>query len=339
MLGQVKDNAGSLTRFYYLKDHLGDIKMVLNQSGGVDSYNDYYPFGMQMPGRNMVRYPDGRYKFTGKEQDVETTMDYGVYPALGGSARYYDSWRGQWLSVDKMGQWSSPYEYCGNNPARIVDPSGNYSYYIDGVPVSQETAESLLETMGAEPSGDNDKKKVAIDPGHGDKNDNNSIVDNGASNGETHEKDIALSIANVVAKSLSDNGIIAVQTRTGDVTDAGTKLEWRIDKADGCQIFVSIHLNSSLNPDANGFEVFYKSGNEDSKNLASAISGENELFTDRGTTATNSLYLLNHFKGTSVLVEAGFISNKNDLQVLQTNTAQVGGSIAAGIIKFMGGEK
>ena len=101
MLGQVKDNAGSLTRFYYLKDHLvpqrdplgSDIKMVLNQSGAVDSYNDFYPFGLQMPNRNQAGTADGRYKFTGKEQDVETTLDYF------GPGRYYDSWRGQWTDV------------------------------------------------------------------------------------------------------------------------------------------------------------------------------------------------------------------------------------------------
>ncbi len=149
MLGQVKDNAGSLSRYYYLKDHLGDIKMVLNQSGGVDSYNDYYPFGMQMPGRNLTGTADGRYKFTSKEQNVETTLDYGVYPALGGSARYYDNWRGQWLSVDPLYQGFSPYEYCTDDPTAMVDPNGKYSYYVDGMPVSEETAESLSESGAA----------------------------------------------------------------------------------------------------------------------------------------------------------------------------------------------
>ena len=61
-LGQIKDNSGSLSRYYYLEDHLGNIRMVLNQSGGVDSYNDYYPFGAQMPGRNLSGSADGRYK-------------------------------------------------------------------------------------------------------------------------------------------------------------------------------------------------------------------------------------------------------------------------------------
>ena len=50
--------------------------MILNYSCGVDSYNDYYPFGMQMPGRNLVSSADARYKNTGKERDAETNLDY-----------------------------------------------------------------------------------------------------------------------------------------------------------------------------------------------------------------------------------------------------------------------
>ena len=148
MLGQVKDNAGSLTRFYYLKDHLpskiicmsgwrkaliGDIKVALNQSGGVDSYNDYYPFGMQMPGRNLAGTADGRFKFTGKEQDVESSLDYF-------GARYYDSWRGQWLSVDPMAKKYSgwgPYNYCEDNPLALIDAHGdstswNWQFGLNG---------------------------------------------------------------------------------------------------------------------------------------------------------------------------------------------------------------
>jgi uncharacterized protein RhaS with RHS repeats len=114
-IGQVRYTYGPYSYYYYLKDHLGDIKMVLNSSGAVDSYNDYYPYGEQMPSRNSAGSSDGRYKFTSKERDTETGLDYGVYPAFGGSARYCpdhnnfgrdpsdDSWRGQWLSVDPSG--------------------------------------------------------------------------------------------------------------------------------------------------------------------------------------------------------------------------------------------
>jgi len=40
--------------------------MIPNISSNVDSYNDYYPLGMQMPGRNSVSSADARYKFIPK---------------------------------------------------------------------------------------------------------------------------------------------------------------------------------------------------------------------------------------------------------------------------------
>ena len=136
MVGQVKDNAGNLSRFYYLKDHLpskiicmsgwrkaliGEIKVVLNQSGNVDSYNDFYPFGLQMPNRNQAGTADGRFKFTGKEQDVETGYDW-FDPTRG-----YDSWRGMFNCPDPHGNlypWSSPYAYVLDNPLNATDPDG-----------------------------------------------------------------------------------------------------------------------------------------------------------------------------------------------------------------------
>ena len=127
MLGQVKDNAGSLTRYYYLKDHLGDIKMVLNQSGGVDTYRDYYPFGLTMPGRSMASSADGRYQFNGKEFDIETN-DYYF------GKRIYDPWHGGWLSTDprsdKYPAWS-PYNYALDNPVIFIDPHGDTVAGID----------------------------------------------------------------------------------------------------------------------------------------------------------------------------------------------------------------
>lgn len=122
-IGQVRNNSGSVSHYYYLKDHLGDIKMVLNSGGAVDSYNDYYPFGEQMPGRNLSGSSDGRYKYTSKERDVETGLDYF-------GARYYDSWRGQWLSVDPMEDLHpdyTPYAYVYNNPLLLIDPEGRDS--------------------------------------------------------------------------------------------------------------------------------------------------------------------------------------------------------------------
>ena len=66
-IGQVRVNYNYVTgRYYYLKDHLGTIKMVVKSDGSVDSYDDYYPYGTVMPGRSSVHSADTRYKFTSK---------------------------------------------------------------------------------------------------------------------------------------------------------------------------------------------------------------------------------------------------------------------------------
>jgi RHS repeat-associated protein len=60
------------------------------------------------------------YTFSGKEKDAETGNGYF-------GARYYDSGLSIWLSVDPMSDkypCMSPYNYCANNPVRMVDPDG-----------------------------------------------------------------------------------------------------------------------------------------------------------------------------------------------------------------------
>jgi len=129
-IGQVMRNSARLWRYYYLKDHLGSVRMIVNTSGGVDSYGDLYPYGLTMPGRSATTSADTRYKFTGKERDVETNYDYF-------RARYYDARIGKFLNVDPLAgtdylySWS-PYHYSYDNPTRFVDPTGMHPGDTEG---------------------------------------------------------------------------------------------------------------------------------------------------------------------------------------------------------------
>jgi RHS repeat-associated protein len=109
------------SRYYYLKDHLGTIKMTVDANGNVTSYDDYYPFGMVMAGRSgNFGQGDTRYKFISKERDVETGYDW-----LG--ARGYDSRIGRFLTIDPLQDDNpevNPYHYAFNNPVRFIDPTG-----------------------------------------------------------------------------------------------------------------------------------------------------------------------------------------------------------------------
>ena len=176
---------------------------------------------------------------------------------------------------------------------------------------------------------------IAVDPGHGDHNNKNSQVDPGAVNGKDYEKDIVLNISNAVIEALKSEGYGVVQTKTGDVEAAGTKLQWRIDQMSGTNVTVSVHVNSNESAQANGFSVCYKLGDATGKKLAQAISSSNTKFSNKGLSARSDLYVLNKFKGTAVLVEAGFISNAQDLSVMKGSSLEIGKEIAAGIISYM----
>jgi len=110
-------------RRYFLKDHLGSVRSTVDQNGNVDGYDDYYPFGLTMPGRSSnSANPNDAYKFTGYEQDDEAGLN--LYHA---SARGYDPVLGRFLQIDPLAdqfpEWT-PYHYVHNNPLNLIDPTG-----------------------------------------------------------------------------------------------------------------------------------------------------------------------------------------------------------------------
>ncbi len=121
--GEMIGNYDRTQRRYFLKDHLGSIRTTVNESGAVVGYDDYYPFGLVMPGRSSnSANPNDAYKFTGHERDEEAglTLDYMM-------ARNYDPMIGRFLQIDPLASqfpaWS-PYSYTFNNPLRFTDPTG-----------------------------------------------------------------------------------------------------------------------------------------------------------------------------------------------------------------------
>ena len=105
---------------YYLQDHLGNNRMVVNTNGEVEQVNHYYAFGGL-----MGESTDGdtqTYKYNGKELDRINGLDWYDY-----GARNYDAALGRWHVVDPLAEKYynvSPYAYCGNNPMNRIDPNG-----------------------------------------------------------------------------------------------------------------------------------------------------------------------------------------------------------------------
>ncbi len=120
---------------YYLKDHLGSVRAVVNASGAVLETRDYYPYGLEMPGRSYLSGTKAKENFTGHELDVESGLIYA-------GARYYMPNIGRWTSVDPLASaypgWS-PYNYVLNNPLRYTDPDGK-----EVVPVGNRAEVALI---------------------------------------------------------------------------------------------------------------------------------------------------------------------------------------------------
>src|SRR5438270_13538114 len=93
--------------------------------------SDYYPFGMDMPGRHypgkvLAPLTQGayRYGFNGKERDWE---DYGDGNQYDYGARIYNPMIARFLSVDPISKhfpWNSPYSFAENDVIRSVDLDG-----------------------------------------------------------------------------------------------------------------------------------------------------------------------------------------------------------------------
>ena len=103
---------------YYLQDHQGNNRVVIDQNGTVEETNHYYPFGGVFANSTSVQ----PYKYNGKELDTKKGLNWYDY-----GARHYDAAVGRFATVDPMGEEDSQtslYSYCLNNPVNFIDPSG-----------------------------------------------------------------------------------------------------------------------------------------------------------------------------------------------------------------------
>ena len=112
---------------YYLKDHQGNNRVVINQAGTVEQVTHYYPFGGLMGESTSGGVQP--YKYNGKELDRVHGLDLFDY-----GKRHYDAVLGRWHSVDPAAElyysWST-YQYVRNNPILRIDPNGMWDddYY------------------------------------------------------------------------------------------------------------------------------------------------------------------------------------------------------------------
>lgn len=107
-------------RFQY-SNHLGTACLELDETGAVITYEEYYPYGSTsyQAGRTIAETSLKRYRYTGRERDKESGLEYHT-------ARYYAPWVGRWTSCDPKGPEpdTNLYVYVTCQPTRLIDPSG-----------------------------------------------------------------------------------------------------------------------------------------------------------------------------------------------------------------------
>ena len=119
--GYVTLNGSTPVYHFYIRDHLGNNRVVAKADGTVEQTNHYYPYGGLMA--DISTGSDLQpYKYNGKELDRMhglDTYDYG--------ARQYAAAIGRWDRVDPLCEKYydvSPYAYCGGNPINAIDLDG-----------------------------------------------------------------------------------------------------------------------------------------------------------------------------------------------------------------------
>ena len=104
---------------YYLKDHQGNNRVVISQSGTVEETSHYYPFGGTFASAGNVQ----PYKYNGKEYDSKKGLNWYDY-----GARHYDAALGRFTTNDRFAEKyysMSPYQYGANNPVNNIDVNGD----------------------------------------------------------------------------------------------------------------------------------------------------------------------------------------------------------------------
>lgn len=187
---------------------------------------------------------------------------------------------------------------------------------------------------------------VVIDAGHGGSDPGKVGIN------DQLEKEINLQIARKLKMFLQAEGITVVMTREGDgglydegasnkkVQDMKRRMEI-IEKADP-ELVVSVHQNSYHEEYVKGAQVFYYETSNNSKQLAEIIQDQLKMLDQenrREAKGNDSYFLLKKTSKPIVIVECGFLSNREEAEQLTTSFYQekVAWNIHMGIMKYING--
>jgi N-acetylmuramoyl-L-alanine amidase len=194
---------------------------------------------------------------------------------------------------------------------------------------------------------------IVLDAGHGGQ-------DSGAMCAGMMEKDLTLDVAQRLERRLHDAGLSTLMTRAGDKYISLAERASMTNRVDNC-ILVSIHFNDADKAISSGVETYYAehqtSGrtllaswlpflqpvsadapNLESQSLAGFIQDalvKRTHAVNRGT-KTQQFYVLANVHHPAVLVEGGFISNKDDAGKLSNSDyrEELAAAVGDGILHY-----
>lgn len=170
-------------------------------------------------------------------------------------------------------------------------------------------------------------KVIYLDAGHGG-------IDPGAFYKDIYEEDINLSITLKLKEKLESSGATVLLTRDGDydLSNKNASLRKRSDLANRAKLinesnadmYLSIHLNSSTNTSWKGAQVFYDDVNNENISIAKIFQEEfnKYLNSNRNIKEIDDLYMYKNILKKGLLLEVGFISNKEERNLLITPNYQ-----------------
>lgn len=187
---------------------------------------------------------------------------------------------------------------------------------------------------------------VIIDAGHGGE-DGGAVGKNG-----TLEKNLNLEISKKLKSKLIENGFNVIMTREDDVmlsdpeekknkkrSDLNNRIKISREAENG--IFLSIHMNYFDSPNEKGAQIFYSPNNEKSSVLAGFIEKElKTVNTDNkrvSKPSDNRIYIMKHIKIPALIIECGFISNREEEKLLKDSNYQdkIVAAVVNGIKKYI----
>ncbi|MFN2364090.1 MAG: N-acetylmuramoyl-L-alanine amidase [Halarsenatibacteraceae bacterium] len=220
-------------------------------------------------------------------------------------------------------------ELNGEEIIRVVfELNDFYNYQV----LSGEPDSEIMVSLARQQL-DDISTKIVLDSGHGG-------FDAGAI-GPTglNEKDVVLAISLKAAEILEDKGHQVILTRDDD-TFISLQDRVKIANNSDAGLFVSLHANAAHRNTAKGIETYYAPDRRSDSYYLANIMQKNMLnqlgLFDRGVKSDN-FYVIRNTEMPAVLLEIGFISNKEEEELLRDNSfrERAARSVAEGIEEYL----